>query len=116
MRIAIPVIDETRENPRVNPHFGHARVFVVYDTDTEKTETLYHDKQEEGTCSPARFLAENRVDIVYTLGMGPRAVALLESRGIRVVTGPYTTLREVIQNHEKLEDYSEYCKKHGTCH
>ncbi len=83
MRIAVPV-----SGGRLNPHFGHSESFLLIDVENgqikgkePKTPPLH----EPGVLP--NWMAEQGVNVVIAGGMGRRALALFEEKGIRVVTG-----------------------------
>jgi ATP-binding protein involved in chromosome partitioning len=82
-RIALPLDGET-----VSSHFGHSPEFAVFDVVKGKiagNTTMTPPPHSPGAI-PA-WLRENGVDVVISGGMGHRAVNMLESSGIEVVTG-----------------------------
>ncbi|MCD5408516.1 NifB/NifX family molybdenum-iron cluster-binding protein [Candidatus Bipolaricaulota bacterium] len=80
----------------VGQHFG--RVPTYYDTDTGEVEVLPNESEHMGGSGlPAEHLAQAGVDVVICSGLGRRALALLESYGVEVVTGASGTVGEVIR-------------------
>lgn len=85
MKIAIPC-----ENGQISAHFGHAGQFVFFDADisqgTITSEAALDAPPHEPGLLP-RWLAENGANVVLAMGMGGRAVQLLEQQGVKAVTG-----------------------------
>jgi ATP-binding protein involved in chromosome partitioning len=82
-RIALPVDGDT-----VSAHFGHSPEFAVFDV-KDKTVTA-RSKITSPPHSPGAipaWLKQAGVNVVIAGGMGQRAVSMLESSGIEVVTG-----------------------------
>lgn len=82
-RIALPVDGDT-----VSTHFGHSPEFAVFDvrgSAITSNSTVTPPPHSPGAL-PA-WLKETGVDVVIAGGMGHRAVDMLESSGIEVVTG-----------------------------
>jgi len=61
-----------------------------------------------------KFLKEKNVDVVITKGIGPRAVELFHSLGIKVMSTVSGNEKEVIKKYieGQLEETSEACKEH----
>ena len=47
--------------------------------------------------------------VVFAKGIGSRAIMLFKEKGICLKTGNYGTVKEVMQNLDKLEDVTESC-------
>ncbi|HEM55495.1 MAG TPA: chromosome partitioning protein ParA, partial [Thermodesulfobium narugense] len=93
MRIAIPMAQG-----ELCAHFGHCEVFGVVDVEDGKIV-----KEEYLTPPPhapgviPNWLAQQKVNVVLTGGMGPMAQNLMRQNGIEVITGVSGgTLREVV--------------------
>ena len=84
-RIAVPTINGT-----FSSHFGGADRFAIFEVD-DKTRKIVSSvsavppPHEQG--SFPTWLKEQHVQVVLAGGMGPRAVAMLDSFGIRTVMG-----------------------------
>lgn len=50
------------------------------------------------------FLLKYKPDVIFAIGIGPRAVELLRLNNIRVETGNFQTIREVIENKDRLKN------------
>lgn len=112
MKIIIPVVENKGRKSRVSPHFGRAPYFALYDSETDRLEIIETRKEGFGGRSK---LAENMLkykpDVIFAVGMGPRAVDLLRSKGVRIETGSYETVDEIIKNKDKLKELEEACKE-----
>ena len=85
MKIAIPVADG-----QLFSHFGHCPSFAVIDADPETGNVLARNDIAAPPHEPGLlpvWLAERGIEVVMTGGIGPKAVELLEQKGIAVVTG-----------------------------
>jgi len=111
MRIAIPIKEKNGMNSRTEEHFGRARYFAIYDSETKQLEEVEVRKEEHGICSPVRELLELGIDAVFVLGMGAKARALFEENGVKVFTGNFRSVREVAENIDKLESFRGGCGK-----
>jgi ATP-binding protein involved in chromosome partitioning len=85
MKIAIPTADGA-----LCMHFGHCERFMILDVDdatgTVETSASVEPPPHEPGALPA-WLAEKGVEVILAGGMGQRAQALFERRGVRAVTG-----------------------------
>ena len=107
MRIAIPIVENKGKDSEIAQHFGHVRFIVVYDSNKDKLNVM-DVKNVEG-CSPVATIENENIDVIYCFGMGMRAIELCKQKGIKLKTGPFTTIKQVIENLDKLEDLEESC-------
>ncbi|WP_448589830.1 iron-sulfur cluster carrier protein MrpORP [Thermodesulfobium sp.] len=94
MRIAVPMAEG-----ELCAHFGHCEVFGIVDVEDGKVV-----KEEYLTPPPhapgviPNWLAEQKVNVVLTGGMGPMAQNLMRQNGIEVITGVSGgSLKDVIE-------------------
>jgi predicted Fe-Mo cluster-binding NifX family protein len=94
--IAVPLQGE-----QVSGHFGHPECFCMVAVDPSSREILGEVRRVPPPHEPGRlpvWLAEQGVQVVLASGIGHRAVSLLESRGIEVLSGvPQRPTSEVVQ-------------------
>ncbi len=83
MKIAIPVVEN-----KLCAHFGHCETFAIFDVQGDKVvnRTLIVPPPHEPGLLP-RWLGEMGVNVIIAGGMGQKALALLQQRGVRVITG-----------------------------
>ncbi|MCD6229869.1 MAG: hypothetical protein J7K00_03640 [Candidatus Diapherotrites archaeon] len=110
-KIFFPLLDDNGTDSKISPHFGHAPFFGLFDTGTKKltiTEnTLTHTDPNK---SPVDQIIEAvNPTIVFAQGIGGRAIALFNEKGISLKTGPYTTAGEAINNLDKLSKLTTDC-------
>lgn len=116
MRIMIPVLEDRGKESRISSHFGRASYFALYNSGTDKLEIIKIEKTgSEGRSRLAEDLLKYNPDIVFVIEMGPRAVNIFEANGIRVETGNYETVGEILKNRDNLKKLEESCKegRHG---
>jgi predicted Fe-Mo cluster-binding NifX family protein len=119
MKIAIPT-----ESGLLCPHFGHCQLFTIIhvnpDTkNVEKVEDLTPPPHDKGVL-PA-WLHELGCTHIIAGGMGGRAIALFQQKGIQVVYGAPSGKPEDLVNtflNDELVTGGNYCeepgfKKHG---
>jgi len=112
MRILIPVLESRGKESRVSPHFGRTPYFALYDSETDKLEVIENTSEHFGGMGrPAENMLKYRPDVVFALGMGPRAVDLLRSNNIRIETGNYDTVEDIIENKDKLKELEKACEE-----
>ncbi len=97
MRIAVPSYEGGLDD-YVCEHFGRAKTFTIYDTDTGKVEIVSNTSEHfGGVGKPPELLRRFGVDVVVCSGMGARAIAMFRSFGIRVFMGASGTVRDAIE-------------------
>ena len=83
LKVALPI-----EGGTVSAHFGHSPEFAVFDvSDNDITANVRLTPPPHSPGSIPAWLREAGVNVVIAAGMGHRAVDMLESSGIAVVTG-----------------------------
>ncbi|HPA73258.1 MAG TPA: NifB/NifX family molybdenum-iron cluster-binding protein [Spirochaetota bacterium] len=95
MKIAIPMADG-----KLCMHFGHCETFALLDVDPEGKKITAKTNLDAPPHEPGllpKWLAEKGVKCVIAGGMGQRAVALFQERGVTVITGaPADTPEKVV--------------------
>jgi len=91
MKIAFAATGNGWEEP-TDTRFGRARGFFIVETDTHQTtytdnEANWNADHGAGT-GAAQSVAEAGVDWLVAPRVGPKAAAVLESAGVRVMQGP----------------------------
>ena len=126
MKIAVPILDETR----ISPHFGRCGAFLVFDTEDGhirnreiRLNTHGHHAHagqghEHGPHSHAGFLALlGDCGVVISAGMGPGALSALQGAGKRVLlVGPGQTPETAVQAFlagRMTESEQEACSSHS---
>lgn len=107
MRIAIPSKDSKGLESEVCEHFGRAKYFTFIDIengnikDVEVVEVPF-DEHNPGDLPD--LIREHNGELVLAYGMGRRAMAYFESLGIRVTTGGYGKIKDVVRGfiHQSL--------------
>ena len=107
MRIAMPIVENKGKDSEIAQHFGHVQFIALYDS--EKDDLRVMDVKNVEGCSPVATIQNENVDAIYCFGMGMRAMELCKAKGIKLKTGPFKTIKQVIENLDKLEDLEESC-------
>ncbi len=112
MRIAI-----TSQGPdltsQVDPRFGRARYFIVFDAATEELTALDNSQnlnasQGAGIQAAKKVIRES-VETVVTGHVGPKALDVLESARVQIFCGASGTVKEALQQLKagQLESFSK---------
>ena len=112
MKIIIPVLENKGKESKVSSHFGRAPYFAVYDSEKDRIEI--RETMKEGSGGKSRLaedLLKYKPDVVFAVGMGPRAVDLFRSNNVKIESGDYDTIEDIIKNKDKLKELEEACKE-----
>ena len=109
MRVLIALEENSGMDSRVSSHFGHAPFFAVWDTETKTLDIFENELEHSGPVTPVDQIMQHKPDLVYTLGIGHRALRLFAEKGVVVKTGGFNRVREVLENLDKLEDMESDC-------
>ncbi len=105
MKIAITSIGSEIES-KVDSRFGRCDYFFIYDTETEKTESIKNEGSGAmggaGVIS-AQTIINRGIDILITGNVGPNAFHTLTAGGVKIYGGATGTVREAIKKYEKGE-------------
>jgi predicted Fe-Mo cluster-binding NifX family protein len=97
MKIGVPTLGTRGLSEEVSPHFGRAPTFTIYDSETGKTEVVDNTSEHMGGVGkPPQLLMEHGAHTMLCSGLGPRAVHMFESYGIRVFVGASGTVQDSI--------------------
>jgi predicted Fe-Mo cluster-binding NifX family protein len=105
MKIAITSLGLKLED-KVDPRFGRCHYFVLFDTDTNKSEAIENTgAQGMGGVGiqSGQIMADKDVKTVLTGSCGPNAFQTLQAAGIKVITGVNGTVQEAIDKFKSDE-------------
>lgn len=104
MKLLIAIDENIGIDSKLSEHFGHCPYFAIYETDMKELKimknNIEHSNQHE---TPVDQIIKFGPDAVFSLGMGSRAINLFNEKKIKVKTGNFKTVKEVIENIDKLE-------------
>ena len=112
MRIAISA-DGKELDSNLEPRFGRAAYFIILDAETmdfEAVENTQNFNLPQGAGIQAgKTIADQHVDALITGHCGPKAFRVLQSAGIKIVTGAGGKVGEAVDQFRKgaLETASE---------
>lgn len=100
MKVAVSSSGTTLE-ANLDPRFGRASYFLIVDTDTLDFEVKPNDQNmnlpQGAGIQAAKTVADCGVKVLITGNCGPKAYNVLDSVGIKVVTGINGTVKDVIE-------------------
>ena len=110
-RIFFPLLDNNGENSKISPHFGHAPFFGIYDVEKKELKIIDNNLDHTDPAKSPIDQIEEAVDptTFFAKGIGGRAIQLIAEKGMTLKTGPFDTVKEVIENWDKLEDQTQSC-------
>jgi predicted Fe-Mo cluster-binding NifX family protein len=104
MKIAITSVDGTVEG-KVDERFGRAKTFVVYDTDTEKYETVGNEQQMNLAQGAGIQTAQNVVNLgaqaILSGHVGPKAFQVLRAAGIEAYLATNMTVTDALARYRE---------------
>ena len=94
-------------NDKVDPRFGRASYFIIYDTETKEcgavdNTTNVNAAGGAGTQS-AQVVINEGCDVVITGNIGPKAFQALNAANIKIFSASDITVTEAIEKFEKNE-------------
>jgi len=110
-KIFMPLLNDNGEDSDISEHFGHAPFFGLYDTKERKLTIIKNtlDHSDPNKSPVDQIIEAFNPAIVFTKGIGSRAIELFNEKGICLKTGDYRTAKEVINNLNKLKDVAKSC-------
>jgi len=99
MKICVSSTADSLDAP-VDPRFGRCPYFIIVDSDTMQFEVI--PNAASGAMGGAgiqatQIIVSKGVKVVITGNVGPNAFQALSAAGIKIITGAYGTVREVIE-------------------
>ena len=110
-KIFFPLLDNNGEDSEISQHFGHAPFFGVYDVGKKEIKIIENNlNHTDPNKSPIDQIEEAvNPTTIFAKGIGGRAIQLIAQKGLKLKTGPYNTVKEVLANLDKLESQTESC-------
>jgi predicted Fe-Mo cluster-binding NifX family protein len=110
MKILIALDNNKQLESDLSEHFGYCKYFAIYDYNTKNIEYIENDiNHTSKDLTPVDQVSKYNIDLVFTLGIGQRAINLFKEKNIKLKKGNYTKLSQVIENINNLEDIQQSC-------
>jgi predicted Fe-Mo cluster-binding NifX family protein len=90
----------------VDPRFGRCPYFIIVDSETMQFEAVPNvasGAMGGAGIKAAQTIAGKGVKVLITGNVGPNAFQALSAAGIKIVTGAYGTVREVVEKYKRGE-------------
>jgi len=111
MRLLIAINEDKGFDSKLSEHFGHCPYFAIYETITNDLKIIENKIDHTNqNLTPVDQMMKFNPDIVFTLGAGQRAIKLFNERKIKLKTGDYQTVKEVIENIDNLKKMNAGCE------
>jgi predicted Fe-Mo cluster-binding NifX family protein len=85
----------------VDPRFGRCPYFIIVDSETLQFEAVPNPASGAvggAGIQAAQIIASKGAKVVITGNVGPNAFQALSAAGIKIITGAYGTVRELLKN------------------
>jgi len=111
VKLLTAVNDDRGFDSGLSEHFGHCPYFAIYETETKKFEIVENKLDHSNLdMTPVDQVMKFKPDVVFTLGMGGRAVKLFGEAGVKLKIGDYKIVREVVENVDNLKELDGGCE------
>ncbi|MFP4656487.1 MAG: NifB/NifX family molybdenum-iron cluster-binding protein [Candidatus Woesearchaeota archaeon] len=110
-KIFFPLLNDRDLDSEISEHFGHAPFFGLYDVNKKDLTIIPNDLDHTNPNSSPIDQIEKAVNptTIFAKSIGGRAIGLIQEKGLRLKTGNYDTVKEVVENLDKLEDQTQDC-------
>ena len=110
MKLFVALKENKGIDSKLSEHFGHCGYFAIFDTETKNFDIVENKiEHANNEMTPVEQVMKFKPDVVFSLGIGQRAIKLFNEKGIKVHTGKFNVLKEVIDNFDNLEELNEGC-------
>jgi len=105
MKVCVSAVEGDLD-AQIDPRFGRCAYFVIVDSETMKFEAVPNvgsGAMSGAGIQAAQTVASKGAKVLITGNVGPNAFQALSAAGIKVVTGAFGTVREVIETYKRGE-------------
>ena len=105
MKICVSAESDSLDSP-IDPRFGRCPYFVIVDSETmqfEAVPNMASGATGGAGIQAAQTIASKGAKVLITGNVGPNAYQALLAAGIRIVTGAFGTVREVVEKYKRGE-------------
>ena len=110
-KIFFPLLDNNGEDSKISEHFGHAPFFGLYNVEQKTLDITKNDLDHTDPDQSPIDQIQKAVNptTIFAKGIGGRAIDLIKEKGLKLKTGNYSTVKEVINNLDNLSSQSTSC-------
>ena len=110
-KIFFPLIDNNGEDSQISEHFGHAPFFGLYTVSQKLLTITKNDLDHTNPNQSPIDQIQKAVNptTIFAKGIGGRAIDLIKEKGLKLKTGNYSTVKEVIDNLDNLSSQDTSC-------
>lgn len=110
-KIFFPLLNNRGLDSKISQHFGHAPFFGLYDVNKKDLTITPNDLDHTNPNSSPIDQIEKAFNptTIFAKSIGGRAIKLIQEKGLRLKTGNYDTVKETVENLDKLEDQTQDC-------
>lgn len=110
MRLLVALDDDNGLDSKLSLHFGYCPFFALYDVEEKNLKIIKNDLNHSSPdLTPVDQVMKFKPDVVFSLGMGQRAIGLFAEKNIKLKKGNFKILKEVIDNFDSLDDLEDSC-------
>jgi predicted Fe-Mo cluster-binding NifX family protein len=105
MKICVSAASNRMDSP-IDPRFGRCPYLVIVDSETmqfEAVPNMASDATGGAGIQAAQTVAGKDAKVLITGNVGPNAFQALSAAGVKIVTGAFGTVREVVEKYKKGE-------------
>lgn len=109
MKILIALNENNNLDSKLSEHFGNCAFYAIYSTDSKNLKIISNIIDHSKEKTPVEQIQDLNIDMVFTKGIGRKAIDLFSKTNILLKTGNYNILKEVIENINNLEEIKQSC-------
>lgn len=105
MKICVSAASNSLDSS-IDPRFGRCPYLVIVDSENMQFEVIQNtasDATGGAGIQAAQTIASKGAEVLITGNVGPNAFQALSAAGIRIVTGAFGTVREVVEKYKRGE-------------
>lgn len=105
MKICVSAASNSLDSP-IDPRFGRCPYFVIVDSENmqfEAVPNMASDATGGAGIQAAQTIASQGTEVLITGNVGPNAFQALSAAGIKIVTGAFGTVREIVEKYKRGE-------------
>lgn len=110
MKLLIAINEDNGIDSLLSEHFGHCPYFAIYDTEKKELRIRKNELNHSNSdLTPVDQILEFNPDMIFSRGMGRKAIRLFKEKNIDLRTGNYKTVQDIIKNLNTLEKLDKEC-------